>query len=69
MVVPKRAALLLDRLMVALHHALEKEHNGRQTLHEFYNNKNNNKNMQTANIEGHKEFNKSDNNQDHKGKK
>ncbi|KAI8126678.1 hypothetical protein CVS40_3362 [Lucilia cuprina] len=44
MVVPKRAALLLDRLMVALHHALEKEHSGSTRLSEFYNNKNNNNN-------------------------
>ncbi|EDW85290.1 uncharacterized protein Dwil_GK18448 [Drosophila willistoni] len=40
MVVPKRAALLLDRLMVALHHALEHEHNGHR-IGEFYANKNN----------------------------
>ncbi|XP_068150559.1 uncharacterized protein AstCC [Drosophila tropicalis] len=40
MVVPKRAALLLDRLMVALHHALEHEHNGHR-IGEFYGNKNN----------------------------
>ncbi|XP_067626294.1 uncharacterized protein AstCC isoform X2 [Eurosta solidaginis] len=33
MVVPKRAALLLDRLMVALHHALEQE---RSKLSDFY---------------------------------
>ncbi|XP_017473349.1 PREDICTED: uncharacterized protein LOC108364262 isoform X1 [Rhagoletis zephyria] len=33
MVVPKRAALLLDRLMVALHHALEQE---RGKLSDFY---------------------------------
>nr|XP_036225654.1 uncharacterized protein LOC106614964 isoform X3 [Bactrocera oleae] len=33
MVVPKRAALLLDRLMVALHHALEKE---RRKISDFY---------------------------------
>ncbi|KAM7351430.1 allatostatin double C isoform 1-T6 [Cochliomyia hominivorax] len=42
MVVPKRAALLLDRLMVALHHALEKEHSGSARLREFYNNTNRN---------------------------
>ncbi|TMW48587.1 hypothetical protein DOY81_006342 [Sarcophaga bullata] len=41
MVVPKRAALLLDRLMVALHHALEKENSGSARLSDFYNNKNN----------------------------
>lgn len=40
MVVPKRAALLLDRLMVALHRALEKEKNGSARLSDFYNNKN-----------------------------
>ncbi|XP_054744571.1 uncharacterized protein LOC129248993 [Anastrepha obliqua] len=33
MVVPKRAALLLDRLMVALHHALEQE---RSKISDFY---------------------------------
>ncbi|XP_012157922.1 uncharacterized protein LOC101462522 isoform X2 [Ceratitis capitata] len=33
MVVPKRAALLLDRLMVALHHALEQE---RRKISDFY---------------------------------
>ncbi|XP_065357191.1 CAR1 transcription factor [Calliphora vicina] len=50
MVVPKRAALLLDRLMVALHHALEKEHSGSARLSEFYNNKNNNNNNNNKNI-------------------
>ncbi|KAH8391924.1 hypothetical protein KR215_009615, partial [Drosophila sulfurigaster] len=39
MVVPKRAALLLDRLMVALHHALENEREGHR-IGEFYANKN-----------------------------
>lgn len=43
MVVPKRAALLLDRLMVALHHALEKEHSGSTRLSDFYNKNNNGK--------------------------
>lgn len=41
MVVPKRAALLLDRLMVALHHALE-ERNGHRRISDLYStNKNN----------------------------
>ncbi|XP_061396148.1 uncharacterized protein LOC133331792 [Musca vetustissima] len=44
MVVPKRAALLLDRLMVALHHALEKEHSGSSRLSDFYNKYNDGKN-------------------------
>uniref|UniRef100_A0A1I8MFD5 Uncharacterized protein n=1 Tax=Musca domestica TaxID=7370 RepID=A0A1I8MFD5_MUSDO len=48
MVVPKRAALLLDRLMVALHHALEKEHSGSSRLTDFYNKYNNDKNTPTA---------------------
>lgn len=39
MVVPKRAALLLDRLMVALHHALENEREGHR-IGDFYGNKN-----------------------------
>ncbi|XP_032584860.1 uncharacterized protein LOC6575588 isoform X2 [Drosophila mojavensis] len=39
MIVPKRAALLLDRLMVALHHALENEREGHR-IGEFYANKN-----------------------------
>ncbi|XP_032591747.2 uncharacterized protein LOC6561698 [Drosophila grimshawi] len=39
MVVPKRAALLLDRLMVALHHALENEREGHR-IGDFYANKN-----------------------------
>ncbi|XP_016963005.1 uncharacterized protein LOC108033250 isoform X2 [Drosophila biarmipes] len=39
MVVPKRAALLLDRLMVALHHALEQER-GEQRIGEFFGDKN-----------------------------
>ncbi|KAM8716045.1 hypothetical protein ACLKA7_003000 [Drosophila subpalustris] len=39
MVVPKRAALLLDRLMVALHHALENERDGHR-IGDFYANKN-----------------------------
>ncbi|XP_075149607.1 allatostatin double C [Haematobia irritans] len=43
MVVPKRAALLLDRLMVALHHALEKERTGSARLSDFYNKINNEK--------------------------
>lgn len=38
MVVPKRAALLLDRLMVALHHALEQERGGHR-IGEFYSDK------------------------------
>ncbi|KAH8334132.1 uncharacterized protein AstCC isoform X1 [Drosophila kikkawai] len=38
MVVPKRAALLLDRLMVALHHALEHERGGHR-IGEFYSDK------------------------------
>ncbi|XP_017151245.1 uncharacterized protein LOC108161485 isoform X1 [Drosophila miranda] len=40
MVVPKRAALLLDRLMVALHHALEQERVGHR-IGDFYADKNN----------------------------
>ncbi|XP_055920239.1 uncharacterized protein LOC129951905 isoform X2 [Eupeodes corollae] len=36
MIVPKRAALLLDRLMVALHHALEDERNGNRRLSDIY---------------------------------
>ncbi|KAH8276391.1 hypothetical protein KR018_000280 [Drosophila ironensis] len=40
MVVPKRAALLLDRLMVALHHALEHERAGHR-IGDFYADKNN----------------------------
>lgn len=39
MIVPKRAALLLDRLMVALHHALENEREGHR-IGDFYANKN-----------------------------
>ncbi|XP_016931590.3 uncharacterized protein AstCC isoform X2 [Drosophila suzukii] len=39
MVVPKRAALLLDRLMVALHHALEQERS-EQRIGEFFGDKN-----------------------------
>ncbi|XP_064548615.1 uncharacterized protein AstCC [Drosophila montana] len=39
MVVPKRAALLLDRLMVALHHALENEREDHR-IGDFYANKN-----------------------------
>lgn len=39
MVVPKRAALLLDRLMVALHHALENEREGHR-IGDYYANKN-----------------------------
>ncbi|KAH8279830.1 hypothetical protein KR054_007963 [Drosophila jambulina] len=39
MVVPKRAALLLDRLMVALHHALEHERGGHR-IGDFYSDKN-----------------------------
>jgi hypothetical protein len=34
--VPKRAALLLDRLMVALHHALEDDDNGGRKLNQVY---------------------------------
>lgn len=61
MVVPKRAALLLDRLMVALHHALEKEHSGSARLSEFYNNKNgNNDNMKNI-ATGTNDRNKDDN--------
>lgn len=38
MVVPKRAAMLLDRLMVALHHALEDgDKEGVQRINELYN--------------------------------
>ncbi|XP_070133473.1 uncharacterized protein AstCC isoform X4 [Drosophila bipectinata] len=40
MVVPKRAALLLDRLMVALHHALEQERAGHR-IGDFYADKSN----------------------------
>ncbi|KAH8413020.1 hypothetical protein KR009_007444 [Drosophila setifemur] len=40
MVVPKRAALLLDRLMVALHHALEQERTG-QRIGDLFAEKNN----------------------------
>ena len=39
MVVPKRAAMLLDRLMVALHHALEKgdgEDGGGRPINKVY---------------------------------
>ncbi|XP_017847238.1 uncharacterized protein LOC108603179 isoform X2 [Drosophila busckii] len=36
MIVPKRAALLLDRLMVALHHALENERPGPSRIRDFY---------------------------------
>ncbi|XP_017110294.1 uncharacterized protein LOC108134487 isoform X2 [Drosophila elegans] len=39
MVVPKRAALLLDRLMVALHHALEQERS-EQRIGDFFGDKN-----------------------------
>jgi len=39
MVVPKRAALLLDRLMVALHHALEQERS-EQRIGEFFGDRN-----------------------------
>ncbi|XP_030383914.1 uncharacterized protein LOC115631333 [Scaptodrosophila lebanonensis] len=39
MIVPKRAALLLDRLMVALHHALENER-GAHRISDYYTNKN-----------------------------
>ncbi|XP_011178320.1 uncharacterized protein LOC105209575 isoform X2 [Zeugodacus cucurbitae] len=46
MVVPKRAALLLDRLMVALHHALEQE---RRKISDFYAD-HNNKYAKNANI-------------------
>ncbi|XP_073824869.1 allatostatin double C isoform X4 [Musca autumnalis] len=51
MVVPKRAALLLDRLMVALHHALEKEHSGNTRLSDFYSKHNNGKNPATMDKE------------------
>lgn len=36
MVVPKRAAMLLDRLMVALHHALEDEEGNPRKINEVY---------------------------------
>lgn len=37
MIVPnKRAAMLLDRLMVALHHALEDERNGNRRIGDVY---------------------------------
>lgn len=37
MIVPKRAALLLDRLMVALHHALEDgDQEGVQRIGDYY---------------------------------
>ncbi|XP_055858471.1 uncharacterized protein LOC129920942 isoform X2 [Episyrphus balteatus] len=36
LIVPKRAALLLDRLMVALHHALEEERNVNRRISEIY---------------------------------
>lgn len=37
MIVPKkRAAMLLDRLMVALHHALEDERNGNRRVGDVY---------------------------------
>ena len=36
MVVPKRAAILLDRLMVALHHALEDENNDLRSIRKVY---------------------------------
>lgn len=36
MVVPKRAALLLDRIMVALHHALEDDEKGSKRINDVY---------------------------------
>lgn len=38
MIVPKRAALLLDRIMVALHHALEDDEKGAKRIDEVYRN-------------------------------
>lgn len=32
---PKRAAMLLDRIMVALHHALEDDERGSRSIHEM----------------------------------
>lgn len=40
LVVPKRAAILLDRLMVALHHALEDEKNGSRKIADVYGRRN-----------------------------
>lgn len=73
MVVPKRAALLLDRLMVALHHALERDHSGSTRLSEFYNNKNNVNNNNNKKIpneindQNNGDDDSNDNNQDTKG--
>lgn len=36
MIVPKRAAMLLDRIMVALHHALEDDEKGSKKITDIY---------------------------------